>query len=1167
MRTSFSKIFKIALWSLLGLLILFIGALPTLVSTDTGTRWTLKIVNGVIPGSLEIENLRLNWLGNQQIDGFSLHDPNKREVVTFDSLSTEASLLSLLFRLHSYGETTLVAPKVHLITNPEGELNLDKALSSKKKKPQKDNRKKEKWPKFKGAIHIERGELTLDAPQIDPIFLSELTVDLNTHPLNFNIVGKTEQGGVEGKIIASGTTNGTAQFKAKIDQFPVGLLGQLHDTPLYSAALGKTLSLDLELDKSDERMELIATIDSLNLKGTLKGSSVGDKFILDPDSQLTFSFTPTFFSQLLETKEWQLANKVNLSLTIDELVMPLALKRPDFREIDFSGKLFLQRAELSSEKAGTFSANNFEATLSTAENLQMTYSGEIQGISHIEGKAQLSSEGELTFSSTNKSLPVDLLQLFIDDMSYLRPVLGDRFDLSAEGSYFKKEIDSRLTLSSSLLNLEGHAKGKSLEDFAIDLTGALHLSAKNAKIYGPDPELKVSARGSLVNRNFTIPTFNAEIKNPYWDVNIRGKLGEKGKPFNYHQMELEASGTLFQLPIEDEFGEMISLNEGIFSLNLDGAKNRIRGRASLSTSITPLEETRSLEASFEVNDFIHDNTLDFGNATINAKGDFADFPVILLNPFFGEKTNLTPFFGPSMNLHFEGSHTPTEEHRFTIDLTAQATGFDASISLVLDDTLVVQENKSATIHWEMTPIRYLALMQLFYPEQEVGFVLMQTAPVDLKITQLTCPTTSPFTLNQFLCKTGFVGNLQFGTLLFKNYVTNETLTINNLEASIQGEDFSKAIALQGGGDIFSPNIKSHESSGFTFNGELFNFWTSEGKFNRSGLTLKGDLNLNMIPVREITGVMPMDEKSRKIVRAVLGPLVNARIVGEIRELTGPLTIDINSTNFKALFPAELKDGYLILRRTVEAELTLTEEVNEALLKDINPLLITGAWSDHPIRFYIDAEGFAVPIHNFALKDVQVNRAIVDFGRLRVKNGGDIAELMKFLKAKHVSPEGVMEAWFTPIFISLKDGTARYKRFDALLAGNAHIAMWGRIDFIKDKVKMTLGISPATLQKRLKIPGLAKQDMFQVKVRGSTSNLELDWSSAYTRIGIIITRTAGGLGNLIGGLLEQIVAALGEEPTPPLTTRPLPWDPSLQPTQEPAGIPQESPPPQPRTRRK
>ena len=51
---------------------------------------------------------------------------------------------------------------------------------------------------------------------------------------------------------------------------------------------------------------------------------------------------------------------------------------------------------------------------------------------------------------------------------------------------------------------------------------------------------------------------------------------------------------------------------------------------------------------------------------------------------------------------------------------------------------------------------------------------------------------------------------------------------------------------------------------------------------------------------------------------------------------------------------------------------------------------------------------------------------------------------------------------------------------------------------------------------------------------------LDWSSAYTRIGIIMTRTAGGLGYILGGLIEQIVTALGEEPTPPPSTTPFPW---------------------------
>ena len=56
------------------------------------------------------------------------------------------------------------------------------------------------------------------------------------------------------------------------------------------------------------------------------------------------------------------------------------------------------------------------------------------------------------------------------------------------------------------------------------------------------------------------------------------------------------------------------------------------------------------------------------------------------------------------------------------------------------------------------------------------------------------------------------------------------------------------------------------------------------------------------------------------------------------------------------------------------------------------------------------------------------------------------------------------------------------------------------------------------------------------------HIELDWSAATTRLGVLLTTSAGGsLGSLVGGLLEHIVKALGEEPTPPPTTQPFPWE--------------------------
>jgi hypothetical protein len=238
----------------------------------------------------------------------------------------------------------------------------------------------------------------------------------------------------------------------------------------------------------------------------------------------------------------------------------------------------------------------------------------------------------------------------------------------------------------------------------------------------------------------------------------------------------------------------------------------------------------------------------------------------------------------------------------------------------------------------------------------------------------------------------------------------------------------------------------------------------------------------------------------------------------------------------------LKKNALYLRDYIDAEITLTQAVNETLLKDISPILIVGAYSDHPLKIYIDPQGFMLPIRPYCLENMQIGNAVFDIGKIRVRNGGQIQSLMQFLNAKDISPDGFMEAWFTPIYMSVHNGVASYKRFDALLASNVHIAMWGGVNLGNDHVNMTLAIAPKTLYERFKIKGLTKKEMFEVQMSGTTSKLELDWSSAYSRIAWIVARNATGqiIGNILGGILEQLVTKPGAE-LPPPTTDPLPWE--------------------------
>ncbi|MBI3900615.1 MAG: hypothetical protein HY324_00530, partial [Chlamydiia bacterium] len=329
----------------------------------------------------------------------------------------------------------------------------------------------------------------------------------------------------------------------------------------------------------------------------------------------------------------------------------------------------------------------------------------------------------------------------------------------------------------------------------------------------------------------------------------------------------------------------------------------------------------------------------------------------------------------------------------------------------------------------------------------------------------------------------------------------------------------------------------------------------EGEFNREGLGVKGELTLSLLPVRPLLGIYPLAPETRNSVHAVLGEFVNAQISWEIAQQAGPITIDVHSSNFQARLPLQLHQHALYLRDYVDAQISLTQAVNETFLKDINPLFITGAYSEHPIRVFIDPDGFVLPLNPYSIERVSIGKAIIDIGKLRLRNGGQVQSLMEFLNAKEITPDGLMEAWFTPLFLSLHEGVASYKRFDVLLGGNIQIALWGSINLVNDGVNMTLAISPTTLYERFHITGLTKKDMFQVQMRGTTSKLSMDWSSAYTRIALIVARNAAGqIGNIVGGIIEQLIP-LGDEPVPPPTTSPFPWE-SLYPS-EPGMIPKEA----------
>jgi hypothetical protein len=144
------------------ILLLLIGGLvaagPMLLSTGPGKRMALRVVNGEIPGRVELDGLTLAWQSGQQLTGLSLRDPQDRVVLQAKTISMQGSLWSLLgSQPLPLGEIRLVRPIITLYQQPGREsYSISDALP-----PSKKSSSPSKPTKIDASILLEGGEIRL----------------------------------------------------------------------------------------------------------------------------------------------------------------------------------------------------------------------------------------------------------------------------------------------------------------------------------------------------------------------------------------------------------------------------------------------------------------------------------------------------------------------------------------------------------------------------------------------------------------------------------------------------------------------------------------------------------------------------------------------------------------------------------------------------------------------------------------------------------------------------------------------------------------------------------------------------------------------------------------------------------------------------------------------
>lgn len=221
-----------------------------------------------------------------------------------------------------------------------------------------------------------------------------------------------------------------------------------------------------------------------------------------------------------------------------------------------------------------------------------------------------------------------------------------------------------------------------------------------------------------------------------------------------------------------------------------------------------------------------------------------------------------------------------------------------------------------------------------------------------------------------------------------------------------------------------------------------------------------------------------------------------------------------------------------------ARIRLTPEMSALLLKDANPLFVTGISAENPVTLRIEPTDFFFPFP-YSLEKLKVGKAILDLGKVRSQNGESLRTIIALLKAGSLPNASVMNIWFTPVSFQIDRGILRAGRLDALLADSIHICTWGNIDLLKDRLDMTLGLPADTLKKAFGIKNLPDNYVMKVGVQGTTGSPIIDKTAAAAKIAALIATSQIPKKGILGGLSDLF--SKKEEADVPKANRPFPWE--------------------------
>lgn len=686
------------------------------------------------------------------------------------------------------------------------------------------------------------------------------------------------------------------------------------------------------------------------------------------------------------------------------------------------------------------------------------------------------------------------------------------------------DIDATLKISSARFSQAPTIGPFSINDFSA------HFSANRTST----PELTTSFQFQPEGQTLFTPLIgkNAHIKtSTALQMGTNGKLSTDALKVQItSDAAIKKLGTLW---IIDLASERITVNFAGSTRQEKSAVADLEGMEFDSFNETDTERLRKktmagkFRGSASLSQWTHNNSANFQGAVLEVRAKADALPTELLSVLSGQQ-DLSPILGNEVDLFVDACTPLSGQDEGTVSLDLTSANLACSLNLALGNTIQLNKSRPATLSFTLTPQSYAALRRHFNASDTGQFVLAEPTTATLKLHSLRIPKSHSFS------QVAIEGDFSLDRLVGKDSLTQNTITLNSLQGHVSSHHLAEAIH-------FDMQTQGHNGQGtrtaWKMTGILSNGFNPDGSVNKQDLSLSFNANIQALPVPLLCQFVCLDPKLKQKIEAIIGPTLNANVQAQLQHMNGPFFAEVQGNNGRLTLDAYLNDSIMTLNKDMTAELNVTPELGDHVLKDLIPILGGMLAAEHPIYLTIHKEGFYLPLRNASALTAQIQKGSLNLGKVRFSDQSQIAKAFALLMPASSS----QLVWITPAYFSLAQGVLTLERVDMLINSYYPIAAWGNVDIGKDRVDMTIALSGAAIAKAFHVPGISNSYFLQLPLKGRLNHASIDKTKAVGRLSALAAHSQGGpQGAVLGTVLDIATGGLSENAVPSPTTNPLPW---------------------------